>query len=74
MNNKNLKELKGANTDIDLVSESIDWQQDSCPWNDEENTKEHRCAAKDVSICKYFVELSIWIVYYAVIHKKIQMN
>ena len=52
MNNKNLKELKGANTDIDLVSESIDWQQDSCPWNDEENTKEHRCAAKDVSICK----------------------
>ncbi|MCI7498084.1 MAG: hypothetical protein MSA82_01575 [Oscillospiraceae bacterium] len=49
-----IKELKGANMDIDLVSENVGWNQTICPWNEEENTKEHRCAVKDTSICKYF--------------------
>ena len=53
MKNDKIKELKGANMDIDLVSESVGWNQTSCPWNEEENTKEHKCAVKDTSICKY---------------------
>ena len=31
MKNKKVKELKGANMDIDLTSESVDWNQSSCP-------------------------------------------
>ena len=50
-----INELKGANMDIDLVSENLDWNQDQCPWNKKENTKEHKCAIKDTSICKYFL-------------------
>ena len=49
-----IRELQGANMDIDLVSENVGWKQFSCPWNEAENTKEHRCAVKDTSICKYF--------------------
>ena len=49
-----INELKGANMDIDLVSENLDWNQDMCPWNKEDNTKEHKCAIKNISICKYF--------------------
>ena len=49
-----MKELKGANMDIDLVSENVDWDQMHCPWNEEENTKNHKCAVKSISICKYF--------------------
>lgn len=51
-----IQELKGANMDIDLVSkpEDIRWEQDKCPWNEAEGTKEHTCAVKNVSICKYF--------------------
>lgn len=54
MTNKKIKELKGANMDIDLVSPKVDWQQTNCPWNEAKNTKEHRCAIKDTSICPYF--------------------
>lgn len=50
----NIKELQGANMDIDLVSEDISWNQVSCPWNEAENTKAHKCAIKNTSICKYF--------------------
>ena len=49
-----IRELSGANMDIDLVSENIDWKQSVCPWNEAENTQEHKCAVKDTSICKYF--------------------
>ena len=42
----NIKELQGANMDIDLVSENIGWNQVSCPWNEDENTKAHKCAVK----------------------------
>ena len=54
MDDKKIKELAGANMDIDLVSENVDWAQCVCPWNEAENTKEHKCAVKNISICKYF--------------------
>ena len=42
--------------DIDLTSDSkkINWKQNGCPWNKQENTKKYKCAIKNVSICKYF--------------------
>jgi hypothetical protein len=48
--------LKGANMDIDLTTpeREIHWKQDKCPWDKEENTEKHRCAIKNISICKYF--------------------
>ena len=53
---KEIKELKGANMDIDLATKSddISWEQDQCPWNKANNTTKHKCAVKNVSICKYF--------------------
>jgi hypothetical protein len=54
--NKNIKKLDGANMDIDLTTEQKDitWKQDKCPWNAVEETSEHKCAVKNVSICPYF--------------------
>ena len=49
-----IKELQGANMDIDLVSKNVAWDQSNCPWNEADNTTEHKCAVKDISICKYF--------------------
>jgi hypothetical protein len=51
-----IRELKGANMDVDLTSDpkDITWKQNKCPWNKEEKTNEHKCAVKNVSICKYF--------------------
>ena len=51
-----LRRLAGANMDIDLATPpgAISWQQDPCPWNQAEQTDEHRCATKGVSICRYF--------------------
>ena len=37
-----------------LEDSDIHWEQTMCPWNKEENTKEHKCAVKNTSICKYF--------------------
>ena len=54
MKNIKIQELQGANMDIDLVSDNISWKQFSWPWNEAENTKEHKCAVKDTSICKFF--------------------
>ena len=52
---KKIKELTGANMDINLTSsKDVPWEQAKCPWNEEENTEEHKCAIKNVSICKYF--------------------
>ena len=51
----NIKELSGANMDIDLTSQSdINWAQSTCPWNKDEHTNVHKCAIKNTSICKYF--------------------
>ena len=49
-----MKELKGANMDIDLVSEHVGWDQMHCPWNDAEQTNIHKCAVKNISLCRYF--------------------
>jgi hypothetical protein len=51
-----ISKLHGANMDIDLASpaDSIEWEQDLCPWNEAEGTQEHRCAVKNISICLYF--------------------
>jgi len=51
-----IKKLDGANMDIDLMTDnkSISWKQDMCPWNKEEKANKHKCAVKNVSICKYF--------------------
>jgi len=56
MSKESIRELKGANMDIDLTSDldEIHWKQDKCPWNVTENTDKHKCAVKNVSICKYF--------------------
>lgn len=53
---KRIKQFSGANMDIDLTSDGSDihWEQAMCPWNKAENTKEHKCAVKNTSICKYF--------------------
>ena len=37
-----MKELKGTNMDIDLVSEHVGWDQMHCPWNDAEHTNIHK--------------------------------
>ena len=49
-----MKELKGANMDIDLFPADVDWEQDRCPWNEVDGKDCHKCAEKGVSICKYF--------------------
>ena len=51
-----MKELKGANMDIDLTTnqEDIKWKQDKCPWNKAEGTNKHKCAIKNISICDHF--------------------
>jgi len=51
-----MKKLKGANMDIDLVSKTknIHWDQDKCPWNSKDKTTKHKCAMKNISLCKYF--------------------
>ena len=53
--NKSIKQLKGANMDIDLTSQNkVNWEQSKCPWNQEEGVNDHKCAVKHTSICKYF--------------------
>ena len=55
MEEEKIIELKGGNMDIDLVpNPKLAWPQDKCPWNIAEHTKEHKCAVKNISICKYF--------------------
>jgi len=51
-----IRKLNGANMDIDLATpkDRISWDQDACPWNAAEGTSEHKCAFKNISICKYF--------------------
>jgi hypothetical protein len=53
---KNYHRLKGANMDVDLISNKnkVHWKQDKCPWNNKGKTKKHKCAIKDISLCKYF--------------------
>ena len=54
-----MRELKGANMDIDFIPADVDWKQSKCPWS-EEDGKCHKCATKGVSICKYFEGMKKW--------------
>ena len=41
--------------DIGLIpNKNITRLQDKCPWNEKEKNNKHKCAVKDVSICRYF--------------------
>ena len=52
---KKTRILKGGNMDIDLLpNQNISWEQDICPWNEADGTNKHKCAVKNISICKYF--------------------
>jgi hypothetical protein len=54
--NELIKRLNGANMDIDLATpkDLIAWEQNQCPWNEAEKTNEHKCAVKNISLCRYF--------------------
>ncbi len=51
-----IRKLSGVNMDIDLTTpqDQIEWEQDACPWNQADNSTQHQCAVKNISICKYF--------------------
>ena len=51
---RKIKELEGANLSVDIEATKYEWNQIKCPWNESENTKEHKCAVQNESICKYF--------------------
>jgi len=41
--------------DIDLLqSAKVSWSRDKSPWNVAEGVLSHKCAVKDVSLCRYF--------------------
>lgn len=45
-----MRKIKGANMDIDFSEvEGMNWKPGECLWG-----KGHKCAVKNVSICKYF--------------------
>jgi len=48
-----VKKLMGSNMDIDFISD-VKFGDSQCPWNVDEETNEHKCAVKNISICKYF--------------------
>lgn len=50
-----IRKYSGANIDIDLTSGGkVNWKQSTCPWNKKEGVNTHKCAIKNISICKYF--------------------
>lgn len=57
---ESIKVLDGANMDIDLTTQEgdISWEQDKCPWNENDKTNEHKCALKNISICSFFCGIS----------------
>lgn len=50
--NEKIRGIIGSNLDIDFSNGSFG--NSVCPWNEAENTNEHKCAVKNTSICKYF--------------------
>lgn len=46
------RKLSGANMDIDFSNP--EWGDSVCPWNEAEQTNQHKCAVKNKSICQYF--------------------
>ena len=52
---ESIRELRGANMDIDIIPRpGLKWEQEACPWNEAEGSSAHKCAVKDTSLCKYF--------------------
>ena len=50
-----IRELRGGNMDIDLIpNPGLAWKQEPCPWNETEHSVAHKCAVKDISICRHF--------------------
>ena len=50
--NEKIKKVIGANMDIDFSNP--EFGNSKCPWNEADNSNEHKCAVKNTSICKYF--------------------
>ncbi|MCL2528165.1 MAG: hypothetical protein FWE42_07060 [Defluviitaleaceae bacterium] len=48
-----VRKLIGSNMDIDFISD-IKFGDSQCPWNIAEGISRHKCAVKNISICKYF--------------------
>jgi hypothetical protein len=55
-----IKEISGANMDIDFFPADVDWKQGKCPWNEADGKNCHKCADKGISICKYFRGMKKW--------------
>jgi hypothetical protein len=52
---ESIRELRGGNMDIHLIpNPSLTWKRELCPWNEAEQSSAHKCAVKDISICRYF--------------------
>lgn len=49
---KKIKKIQGSNMDIDFSNK--DFGNNECPWNLKEGNLSHKCAVKNVSICKFF--------------------
>lgn len=49
-----MREIKGANMDIDLFPADVDWEVGKCPWNEADGKDCHKCAEKGVFICEHF--------------------
>jgi hypothetical protein len=47
-----IKKRIGSNMDIDFSN--ADFGNTRCPWNESDNTNDHKCAVKNTSICIYF--------------------
>lgn len=39
---------------MDIDFSNLAFGNSKCPWNEKENTNEHKCAIKNTSICKFF--------------------
>ena len=44
---------------MDIDFSNPNFGDSKCPWNIDENTNEHKCAVKNISICKYFCGIQL---------------
>lgn len=44
--------------DIDFISD-VKFGDSQCPWNVDEGVDKHKCAVKNISICKYFCGIQL---------------
>ena len=43
---------------LSRANPEVSWYIEPCPWNEEEDRGEHKCAVKSTSICRYFRGIS----------------